>query len=122
MPRLPKCRRVCAEPEARQFTPECTHHGCIVLTVEELEALRLCDLETLDQDRAAGRMQVSRGTLQRMLYAARRKTAEALVHGCTLKIEGGHYAVEPTPSACTAGCQYCRFEPNLQEQGDDTHE
>ena len=46
--------------------------GCEVLplSVEQLEALRLCDLEGLDQDSAALRMDVSRGTFQRILYAA----------------------------------------------------
>ena len=89
---------------------------------EELEALRLCDLEALDQDAAAGRMEVSRGTLQRILYAARHKTAEALVRGRALKIEGGHYAVQGQPGGCAAGCQYCRFCQIVPDKGEHTHE
>lgn len=122
MPRMPKCRRVCAEPQARMFTPECEAQGCVTLSVEELESLRLCDLEALDQDAAAGRMEVSRGTLQRILYAARHKTAEALVQGRALKIEGGHYAVQGQPGGCAAGCQYCRFCQIVPDKGEHTHE
>lgn len=63
MPRTSKCRRVCAEPRARVFTPEPKSGGRVALSVEELEALRLCDLEGLEQDSAAKRMNVSRGHL-----------------------------------------------------------
>ena len=40
MPRTSKCRRVCAEPKARVFTPEPKSGGRVALSVEELEALR----------------------------------------------------------------------------------
>jgi predicted DNA-binding protein (UPF0251 family) len=56
----------------------------ITLLHEELEALRLCDLEGLTQQQAGERMGVSRGTVQRLLSAARRKTAYALVNSCAL--------------------------------------
>jgi predicted DNA-binding protein (UPF0251 family) len=45
---------------------------------DEVEALRLCDLEGLTQEEAGVRMGVSRGTVQRLLASARRKMAEAV--------------------------------------------
>jgi len=56
----------------------------IMLFRDELEALRLCDLEGLFQEQAGERMGVSRGTVQRLLASARRKTAEALAAGAAL--------------------------------------
>ncbi len=59
----------------------------IRLRLDELEALRLCDLEGLSQAEAGGRMGVSRGTVQRLLAGARAKTAKALCQGCALVFE-----------------------------------
>ena len=44
----------------------------MILEVDELEALRLCDLEGLDQSGAGERMGVSRGTVQRLLKSGRK--------------------------------------------------
>lgn len=51
---------------------------------DELEALRLCDFEGLTQEEAGRRMGVSRGTIQRIITGARRKTAQALTEGQAL--------------------------------------
>ena len=56
----------------------------ITLSHEELEVLRLCDLLGKTQEEAGRSMRVSRGTVQRTLAAARRKTAQALVERCAL--------------------------------------
>jgi len=48
------------------------------LSLDAFEALRLCDADGLDQQTAAERMGVSRGTVQRLLSLARRKVATAL--------------------------------------------
>jgi len=53
----------------------------IALYPDELEALKLCDLDGLSQEEAGRKMGVSRGTVQRILSDARRKTALAL-SGC----------------------------------------
>ncbi len=45
---------------------------------DEVEAIKLCDLDGLTQEEAGQRMGVSRGTVQRILSSARRKAAEAL--------------------------------------------
>jgi predicted DNA-binding protein (UPF0251 family) len=67
----------------------------IVLLQEELEALRLADAEGLTQAEAAGRMDVSRSTFQRILARARRRVALALAEGQALEIEGGTFEVRP---------------------------
>ena len=59
------------------------------LTLDGLEALRLADLEGLYQEEAAQRMGVSRATFARVLTAARKAVAEALVHGKAMEISGG---------------------------------
>ena len=56
----------------------------ILLYRDELEALKLCDAEGLFQEQAGEKMGVSRGTIQRILTSARRKTAEALATGSAL--------------------------------------
>ena len=48
------------------------------LAHDELEALRLCDFEEQEQEQAAKSMSISRQTLQRLLYAGRKKVADAL--------------------------------------------
>jgi predicted DNA-binding protein (UPF0251 family) len=63
----------------------------VILTVDEFEAIRLADLETLYQEQAAEKMQVSRQTFGRIIESARKKVAEALVKGRALKIEGGEF-------------------------------
>lgn len=109
MPRGSKCRRVCAIPENRGFTPRTPCRDRVVLTVEELEAVRLCDLENLEQDDAAGSMGVSRGTFQRILYRARKKIAEALCAGKAIEIGGGHYELAQQPCGCRKKCSGCKF-------------
>lgn len=59
----------------------------IVLYRDELEALRLCDMEGLTQEEAGERMKISRGTAQRILSSARKKTATALAECKALVFE-----------------------------------
>ncbi|MEA3469542.1 MAG: DUF134 domain-containing protein [Thermodesulfobacteriota bacterium] len=56
----------------------------IELFRDEMEALRLCDRDGLTQEEAGLQMGVSRGTIQRIITIARRKTAEALSEGRAL--------------------------------------
>ncbi len=71
----------------------------VVLTLDELEALRLSEIERLDQHASAGRMGVAQSTFQRIITLARRKLAEAVVNGKALRIEGGSYTLD--------GAYYC---------------
>ena len=96
MPRPRQCRYVATTPSVTYFKPRgipMTALEEVCLGVEELEALRLADLEGLTGSEAACRMRVSRHTFGRTLAAARRTVALALVTGRALRIEGGHYAL-----------------------------
>jgi predicted DNA-binding protein (UPF0251 family) len=61
----------------------------LTLTLDELEAIRLADLEGQYQERAAEEMNVSRQTFGRIIESARKKIAEALISGKALEIKGG---------------------------------
>ena len=90
MPRNKKPRKCGCRFRGKAFKPtgiplsEIDH---VSLSRDELEALKLCDLDGLTQEEAGGRMGVSRGTVQRTLTAARGKVAEALVKGSALIFE-----------------------------------
>lgn len=98
MPR-PFCRRrVGWQPERFRFFPEGPEphpSDLITLNLDELEAIRLADLEGLYQEQAAEKMKVSRPTFARILESGRKKVAEALVRGKGLIIEGGPVEIEP---------------------------
>ena len=94
MPRPRRCRRVGVLPEVAYFKPAGIRLVDLketVLTVDEFEALRLKDLEGLDQSDAAKKMGISQPTFNRLLSSARKKTAEAIVKGKAIRIEGGVY-------------------------------
>jgi predicted DNA-binding protein (UPF0251 family) len=92
MPR-PFCpRRIRFEPGVTYFKPAGIPAGVldeVVVTLDELEALRLADLNGLYQEQAAEQMKISRPTFARIVEAARKKVAEALIHGKALRLEGG---------------------------------
>ena len=98
------CRLVKGEPRQNYFKPRgipLIELEEVILGVDELEALRLADLDGLYHAEAAERMHVSRPTFGRIIEAARRKVAEALVNGKALKIEGGTVTVScPKNRAC----------------------
>ena len=103
LPRPPKDRRVEFLPDVTVFKPAGTPLRELdeeVLTVEELEAIRLKDLEGLQQEECARIMQISRPTFQRDLVSAREKIARALVEGRALRIEGGNYRVAMRKFKC----------------------
>ncbi|MGA2667091.1 MAG: DUF134 domain-containing protein [Patescibacteria group bacterium] len=62
-----------------------------VLTLDEVEAIRLADLNDLDQEEAAKKMGVSRITFLRIVHAAHRKIAASLIYGKAIKMKGGDY-------------------------------
>ena len=115
MPRIPKCRRVCAEPKHKFFKSDTLLNEEVILCVEELESIRLTDFENLDQDVAAERMSISRGTFQRILYSARHKVAEALVMGKSIAIDGGNYEVSKKLCEASKRCKHCCFSKKQEE-------
>jgi len=62
----------------------------IILSLDELEALRLSDLEGLYQEAAARAMGISRQTFGRIIESARHKTAHAILNGKALRVTGGN--------------------------------
>jgi predicted DNA-binding protein (UPF0251 family)/predicted Fe-Mo cluster-binding NifX family protein len=62
----------------------------IILSLDELEALRLSDLEGLYQEAAARAMGISRQTFGRIIESARQKTANAILNGKALRVTGGN--------------------------------
>jgi predicted DNA-binding protein (UPF0251 family) len=96
MGRPPLCRRVSYIPSVTYFKPAGIplrelEETC--LSVEELEAIRLKDIEDLEQEQCAEKMNVSRPTFVRILDAARKKLAEALIKGQAIRIEGGNFEI-----------------------------
>lgn len=93
MARPVKGRCVHADPTATVYKPRGVPVWMLeeqVLGWDELEALRLADLEGLYHEEAAERMGISRATFGRIVASARRKVADALIHGKTIVFQGGH--------------------------------
>ena len=90
MPR-PRKKRCCRAYDGdRVFKPRSipmAELDAIHLGLDELEALRLCDLDGLDQEAAGTRMGVSRGTVQRLLQSGRASVVRALLSSSALIIE-----------------------------------
>ena len=95
-----KTRWIKCDPGERCFRPATTGASCpreragkglegVILSLDEFEALRLCDLENKDQHSIALKMKVHRSTVSRILASARSKIADALVHLKAIKVEGG---------------------------------
>lgn len=66
-----------------------------ILTIDEFEAVRLKDLEGLDQEECAKKMAISQPTFHRLITSARGKIADAIVNGKAIKIEGGNFKMIP---------------------------
>lgn len=94
MPRPIRCRRIWFKPNVTYFKPAGTRLAGLEetnLTNVELEAIRLKDLENMDQIKAAKKMNISQPTFNRILDSARKKVAVALVKGRAIRIGGGTY-------------------------------
>lgn len=107
MPRPPKRRYVSRHPRGTGFKPAgIPGHALerIQIGLDELESLRLADAEGLYHDEAAQSMGVSRATFGRLVQAARRKVARALLEGKMLVFEGGP-VTNDAPRAFA--CRHC---------------
>ncbi|QNK39920.1 DUF134 domain-containing protein [Caproicibacter fermentans] len=109
MARPTKWRKIENIPTIPYFIPSDKNLDDIpdnILKLEELEAIRLKDLEGLEQTECAEKMQVSRPTFQRILLSAREKIADSLINGKTIHIEGGNF----TRNICPVQCLDCGKE------------
>jgi predicted DNA-binding protein (UPF0251 family)/predicted Fe-Mo cluster-binding NifX family protein len=96
MARPLKCRRVEFLPNTTYFKPAgipLKDLEEVVISIEEVEAIRLKDLEGLEQEEGAEKMNISRPTFQRVLASARQKVADALLNGKAMRIEGGNFEI-----------------------------
>jgi predicted DNA-binding protein (UPF0251 family) len=108
MPRPVHCRRVSSEPDCTYFKPcGIPRRKCdeVMLELDEFEALRLSDFEGLYQEAAAGQMGISRQTFGNILTRARKKCADALVNGKSIRINGGHIEMVEREFMC-AECRH----------------
>lgn len=90
MTRPRMCRKLRFRPKTRYFKPQgipMRQLEEVILTKEEMEAIKLKDFDGLEQIEAAEKMNTSQSTFQRILASARVRIAEAIVAGKALKIE-----------------------------------
>ena len=109
MSRPPKCRRVSFLPQATYFKPAGIPLRVldeVQLSVEEAEAMRLKDLEGLEQEEGAEKMNISRPTFQRVLALGRQKIADALLNGKAIRIEGGSFEMAFSRFKCLNGHEW----------------
>ena len=80
MPRKPRCRNIGGYPDYWTFTPEETSsEEAVVMSLDELETIRLIDYDGKTQEECASQMEVARTTVTAIYDSARRKIASALI-------------------------------------------
>jgi len=90
-----KYRIVKLDPKISQFSPRgrAGRPNEVELKMDEFEALRLADHQSLSQKEAAISMRISQQTFSRILKKARGNIAHALITGSAIKIQGGFYVI-----------------------------
>ena len=109
MSRPHKCRRIGCDPKTGYFKPRgvpLRQLEEVNLTLDELEAVRLADLEGMYQEQAALKMNISRQTFGNIIVAAHKKIADALLNAKALKIEGGACERVETRKFKCRGCNH----------------
>jgi len=109
MGRQPLWRRVNFIPQITYFKPAGVPLSSlqeIHLSVEEAEAIRLKDLEGLELEECAKKMNISRTTFSRVLGLARQKIADALLSGKAIRIEGGNFEMAFRRFRCLNGHEW----------------
>ena len=87
-----KIRHISFNPRTTYFKPQGIPLSSLeenILTVDELEAVRLKNYKGLEQTECAKKMKVSQSTFQRILSSANQKVADALINGKAIRINGG---------------------------------
>ena len=128
VPRPTKLRQVTGIPAVTFFKPAGVPMGAlemVTLAIEEVEAIRLKDIEDLHQEECAQRMGISRATFHTVLKSARGKLADAILNGKAIQVQGGTVAFPgarfrcrrdgnewtlppgPLPGAASVACPSC---------------
>lgn len=97
MVRPRRIRRIFFQPNVTYFKPigiPLAELKEVVLSFDELESIRLVDLESIEQLKAGEKMKISQSTLSRLLKQGRKKLANAIIHGQAIKIQGGNFEME----------------------------
>lgn len=96
MVRPRRARRIRFMPDVTYFKPQgirIRELEITELTFDEIECVRLSDMQDLSQVGAAQKMNIHQSTFQRSLARARKKIADALINGKAIKIQGGAYKI-----------------------------
>ena len=87
-PKITRC--ICFNPDVYYFKPQgvplCQLEE-VALYPDELEALKLYDVDCLDQTNASEKMKISQPTFARVLDNAQKKVAKAIVTGKAIRIQ-----------------------------------
>ncbi|MFZ2414233.1 MAG: DUF134 domain-containing protein [Candidatus Cryosericum sp.] len=117
MPRPRFRRRIGCLPERRYFRPDgndVANPAEIVLEPDEVDALRLADLEGLHQEEAAENMGISRPTFGRIVESAHNKVADALINGKAIRFmspgDGFELSAMPSGPGGYCVCPRCGFQ------------
>ena len=113
MSRPCKKRRVICNPVTTSFQPqggEPENKESVILSIDELEAIRLADYEGLYQEDAAEKMNVSRQTFGNIISAAHKKVADFLINSKRLSVEGGSVDI----GKCRFVCLACSHEWSIK--------
>ncbi|MDD4656120.1 MAG: DUF134 domain-containing protein [Bacteroidales bacterium] len=93
MARPKNLRRIDTHPLIKGYTPidfkKNKQHSLVIINLEEYEAIRLCDYESMSQEEASLVMGISRPTFTRIYAHARKKVAKAFTEGKGIVFEGG---------------------------------
>ena len=116
MSRRKIARRVQEYPKIEKFTPGVKGRREVrELLIEELEAMRLKDLEELNQQEAAERMGISRQTFQNIIESGRKKVTDALFNGYGIQIVGGDHVLYSCDMVCRSCGHHYKVE-NLEDK------
>lgn len=117
MPRPEKLRRIRCSPASYYFKPtgiSMSELEEIPLAHDEVEAIRLADLNELFQEDAAAKMNISRATFGRIVMRAHKKIADAIINGKAIRIsEDMPHSIKGKSFQTCKGCRR-KFRQNLQ--------
>ncbi|MEA3451352.1 MAG: DUF134 domain-containing protein [Bacteroidota bacterium] len=119
MPRPKNNRFVNRPPLHREFKPTgiaARFLEKIILSIDEYEAIRLKDFQSMSQEESALEMGISRPTFTRLIESARKKIADFIVSGKSLRIDGGQIHFRENIIRCNS-CGHM-FIINIEEKVD----